>query len=117
MVRKETHCYQAGHLSIDENYCLGKCRSSQKGLKGECPEPVYLQLDKEGFWEEIDSLSEETQLAVNTYSDLLEMGGEEAAESEREGLVKDVPDAERGAAKTGMAILLSWHKTGKEKGR
>ncbi len=63
MAQKEIYCSQA-RRSVDKSYCLSKCDSAQKGFKSICPEPIYPQLDKETFWQEINDLSEETSLAV-----------------------------------------------------
>jgi len=120
MARKEIHCYQTGRPSVDEDYCLKECDSPQRGFKSICPESVNSQMDQlgeEAVWKAIDGLSKPTRLALTTYSDLLEMGGEEAAEMERGDLVKDVPEADKDVTGKGMAILLSRHRAGEKKGK
>jgi len=41
------HCHWAashGHPAVTEKFCLEKCRSSQRGLKAECPQVVVDQV-------------------------------------------------------------------------
>ena len=65
---------------------------------------------KEKVFGTFEESSEAARLAVETYSDLLRMGGAEAAETEKPDLLKDVPDEEKETVEGGMLVLLSLHR-------
>lgn len=53
--KEKIHCYHAvskGLQEIDEDYCLKKCDSPQKGVKAYCPESVRPQPPEEAQKEE-----------------------------------------------------------------
>ena len=65
---------------------------------------------KEKVFGTFEESSEAARLAVKTYSDLLTMGGPEAAETEKSDLLQDVSEKERETVEGGMSVLLSLHR-------
>jgi hypothetical protein len=78
-------------------------------VMGQIKEQIATQT-KEKVFGAFEESSEAARLAVETYSDLLRIGGVEAAETEKSDLLQDVPDEEKEAVDGGMLALLSLHR-------
>lgn len=111
--KEEFPCHQVGK-SITAVYCREGCNEPQRGVKAECPDSVTQTVTEKDVTEAFNSSSEAAKLAVQTYTDLLAMGGPEAAETQSGDLLQDVPQEERGDVERGMVILLALHQAKKK---
>ncbi len=108
--KEEFFCYQSGVRGpITKKFCLTECKDPQRGAKGECPDSVKETMTEERIFEAFEGSSESARLVIGTYADLLAAGGIEAAQTEREDLLKDVPLEERQRVTEGMEVLLFLH--------
>lgn len=57
MAEKEKfHCHEAPNSVATEEYCLEECKSTQRGVKAECPESVNLLSRDKKLLKEIQDL-------------------------------------------------------------